>query len=84
MSEQYSTADVGKHKSDADGYWLIVESNVYDVTKFLEEHPGGAKILKRFAGKDATKAFWKYHNEHVLQKYGADLKIGTVAESAKL
>lgn len=52
--------------------------------EFLEEHPGGAKILKRFAGKNATKAFWKYHNEHVLKKYGDKLKIGSVGEAAKL
>jgi hypothetical protein len=32
MSESYSTAEVAKHKSDADGFWLIVENNVYDVT----------------------------------------------------
>ena len=53
-------------------------------TEFLDEHPGGAKILKRFSGKNATKAFWKYHNENVLKKYGGKLKIGSVAESAKL
>ena len=52
--------------------------------EFLDEHPGGAKILKRFAGKNATKSFWKYHNESVLKKYGAKLKIGSVGESAKL
>ncbi|KAJ2970559.1 hypothetical protein NQ176_g8132 [Zarea fungicola] len=34
--------------------------------------------------KDATKAFWKYHGESVLAKYGDRFKIGTVAESAKL
>lgn len=51
---------------------------------FLEEHPGGAKILKRVAGKDATKQFWKYHGKSVLEKYGANLKVGTVAETAKL
>jgi hypothetical protein len=36
------------------------------------------------AGKDASKQFWKYHNDKVLQKYGDKLKIGTVAETAKL
>ena len=51
---------------------------------FLEEHPGGSKILKRMAGKDASKQFWKYHSKNVLDKYGEKLKVGTVAESAKL
>ncbi len=51
---------------------------------FLDEHPGGAKILKRVAGKDASKQFWKYHGKDVLAKYGGKLKVGEVAESAKL
>jgi cytochrome b involved in lipid metabolism len=52
--------------------------------EFADEHPGGAKILKRYAGKNATKPFWKYHNETVLEKYGGKLKIGSVKEEAKL
>ncbi|KAL6415181.1 putative cytochrome b5 [Ilyonectria robusta] len=40
MSEQYTAAEVGKHKSAADGFWLIVESDVYDVTiLFTLHHP---------------------------------------------
>lgn len=35
-------------------------------------------------GKDASKQFWKYHGDGVLKKYGPKLKIGDVAESAKL
>jgi cytochrome-b5 reductase len=30
---------------------------VYDVTKYLEDHPGGAAVLIEVAGTDATQAF---------------------------
>ncbi|EON99307.1 putative cytochrome b5 protein [Phaeoacremonium minimum UCRPA7] len=84
MSESYSTADVAKHKDEANRMWIIVDTGVYDVTDFADEHPGGAKILKRMAGKDASKSFWKYHSQKVLDKYGEKLKVGSVKESAKL
>lgn len=32
MAEKYTTAEVAKHKSEADGFWIIVENEVYDVT----------------------------------------------------
>ncbi|KYK60318.1 cytochrome b5 [Drechmeria coniospora] len=82
--KKFTTADVGQHKDADNGYWLIVENGVYDLTKFMDEHPGGDKVLKRFAGKNATKAFWKYHSESVLERYGAKYKIGEVGEAAKL
>jgi len=33
---------------------------------------------------DASKQFWKYHNEGVLKKYSPKLKIGDLKEDAKL
>ncbi|KAK0101244.1 hypothetical protein ONS95_006423 [Cadophora gregata] len=84
MSKSFSTADVAAHKSPEEGMYIIIDDGVYNVTDFVDEHPGGAKILKRVAGKDATKQFWKYHNESVLKKYSDKLKIGTVGEKAKL
>ncbi|OIW31497.1 cytochrome b5 [Coniochaeta ligniaria NRRL 30616] len=84
MSQSLSAAEVAKHKTEAEGVWLIIDGGVYDVTKFMDDHPGGSKILKRMGGKDASKQFWKYHNDKVLAKYGDKLKIGTVEEKAKL
>lgn len=32
MSSSFSTAEVAKHKDDGNGYWLIIENDVYDIT----------------------------------------------------
>lgn len=42
MSKRYSTADVAAHKT-ADDLYIIVDDDVYDLTKFADEHPGGKK-----------------------------------------
>lgn len=48
-----------------------------------EEHPGGKKILQRVAGKDASKQFWKYHNESILKKYQKQLQVGSLDSKPK-
>uniref|UniRef100_A0AAY4D9F7 Cytochrome b5 n=1 Tax=Denticeps clupeoides TaxID=299321 RepID=A0AAY4D9F7_9TELE len=37
--------------------WIIINHNIYDVTKFLDEHPGGEEVLREQAGGDATESF---------------------------
>ena len=65
MSKVFTEADVAKHTATAsDGQYIIIDGTVYDVTNFIDEHPGGAKILKRVCGKDATKQFWKVRTDH--------------------
>ncbi|TVY29211.1 putative cytochrome b5 [Lachnellula hyalina] len=84
MSKTFSPAEVSTHKDAENGLYIIIDQGVYDVTAFIDEHPGGSKILKRVAGKDASKQFWKYHNEGVLKKYSERLRVGSVGEKAKL
>ncbi|KAI9879266.1 MAG: hypothetical protein M1830_009067 [Pleopsidium flavum] len=77
MSKTFSQSDVSSHNKP-DNLWIIVDEDVYDLSKFQDEHPGGKKILQRVAGKDASKQFWKYHNEGILKKYKGQLQVGSL------
>ncbi|KAL8934408.1 MAG: hypothetical protein Q9211_005237 [Gyalolechia sp. 1 TL-2023] len=77
MSKSFSKDAVAAHKKP-DDLWIIVDEDVYDMTQFQTEHPGGQKILQRVGGKDASKQFWKYHNESILKKFKGRLQVGSL------
>ncbi|GAA0149557.1 oxidoreductase [Lithospermum erythrorhizon] len=52
----YSKEEVSLHNTRTD-CWLIIKDKVYDVTSYVEEHPGGDAIL-RHAGDDTTEGFY--------------------------
>ncbi|KAK3695726.1 hypothetical protein B0T22DRAFT_488985 [Podospora appendiculata] len=56
MEATYSLAEVRQHNK-ADDIWLVLHNKVYDVSTYLEDHPGGSAILRDVAGKDATIEF---------------------------
>jgi cytochrome b involved in lipid metabolism len=45
---QYTRDEVAQHASRKD-CWIIINGKVYDVTLYLEEHPGSPDILLRVA-----------------------------------
>ena len=59
MSESLTTKQVAEHNTVDNGLYIIIDGSVYKMDTFVDEHPGGAKILKRVGGKDASKQFWK-------------------------
>lgn len=40
MSKTFTKEDVAAHGKDAAGLWIVIDEDVYDVTNFLDEHPG--------------------------------------------
>jgi cytochrome b involved in lipid metabolism len=76
-----TAAEVAKHSTKED-CWCIIGDMVYDVTKFLGDHPGGSKAILLYAGKDATEEFDMLHKRSVIQKYG--IKQGVVQNMGKL
>src|SRR5690242_11211963 len=54
-----------------------IDHKVYDLTDFLDAHPGDNVVLTQIADQDATTAFYNLHRHEVLQKY-PELCIGTI------
>jgi len=76
-------SEIVAHNTRERGYWLVVHNLVYDVTHFLDRHPGGPAILRAYAGTDATHGFERAHsqNQLVARAQGASL-IGAVHDPA--
>lgn len=47
-----SYSEVNKHNSPT-SCWVVINGEVYDVTSFLDVHPGGRQAILKVAGKDA-------------------------------
>ncbi|PBK77212.1 cytochrome b2 [Armillaria solidipes] len=63
----FTLQQVAEH-STASSCWVIIKNSVYDVTDFLSEHPGGAQIILKYAGKDATLAYEPIHPPDALER----------------
>ncbi|CAN9124821.1 unnamed protein product [Alternaria alternata] len=67
---------VASHNTPED-LWCIIDHKVYDLSDFVDAHPGGSVVLEQVAGQDATTAFYNLHRQEVLDKY-QELCIGTI------
>jgi cytochrome b involved in lipid metabolism len=71
----YTLADVAKHATP-ESCWLASAGGVYDVTTFIDKHPGGEKILQG-CGKDMTQFFATKHAKQSRDQLPA-FKIGVL------
>uniref|UniRef100_A0AC35UGF7 Sulfite oxidase n=1 Tax=Rhabditophanes sp. KR3021 TaxID=114890 RepID=A0AC35UGF7_9BILA len=78
---KFKLEEVTKHGKDAERIWVTFKYGVYDITDFIENHPGGNKILLG-AGK-SIEPFWAIYAQHksaavleILESH----RIGTIDE----
>eukprot|EP01096_Ripella_sp_DP13-Kostka_P000963 TRINITY_DN11127_c0_g1_i1.p1 TRINITY_DN11127_c0_g1~~TRINITY_DN11127_c0_g1_i1.p1 ORF type:complete len:226 (-),score=63.83 TRINITY_DN11127_c0_g1_i1:126-761(-) len=57
---QVTREELRRHNKE-DDCWMVLGGRVYNVTRYLEYHPGGIPKLMLCAGKDGTKLFNATH-----------------------
>ncbi|CAD8077188.1 unnamed protein product [Paramecium primaurelia] len=70
--KSYTIEEVQQHNTQKDA-WIVLQDNIYDVSYYIEKHPGGREQILRGVGKDATFLFLQHHpwiNFHyILEKF---------------
>ncbi|XP_031266389.1 cytochrome b5 [Pistacia vera] len=73
----FTLSQVSEHNTPKD-CWLIIHGKVYDVTKFLEDHPGGDEVLLSATGKDATDDFEDVGHSSSAKELMAEYYVGEI------
>lgn len=78
-AKSYTAAQVKKHNKATD-CWTIVGRGVYNVTGWINKHPGGAAPIRALCGKNGSASFGGVHGSDPIAKASlAKMKVGTLA-----
>ncbi|KAF2092466.1 cytochrome b5 [Rhizodiscina lignyota] len=76
-AKAYSLSEVSTHKSRTD-VWIAIHGKVYNVSKYLDEHPGGIDAIMEVAGSDATTTFEDVGHSEDAREVMEQYFVGTV------
>uniref|UniRef100_A0A182RW11 Cytochrome b5 heme-binding domain-containing protein n=1 Tax=Anopheles funestus TaxID=62324 RepID=A0A182RW11_ANOFN len=79
---EYTLAEVALRNGKADNpTWIVIRDSVYDVTQYMEDHPGGSELIAEWAGKDGTKDFDDFGHSSDALRLLKTLQIGVLVVS---
>ena len=81
-TKTFSWDDIKSHNSEKD-LWMVIGNNVYDVTSFVDEHPGGVNTLTENGGIDGTSEFDAVGHSASARDSLAKYLVGELSEDAK-
>lgn len=79
----YSLHEIKKN-CENDQTWVVINNSVYNVTDFLNEHPGGEEVLLEQSGKNATEAFEDVGHSTDAREMMKKYKIGELLEADRV
>ncbi|KAI3406567.1 CYB5 [Candida oxycetoniae] len=73
----FDADEISKHTTH-DDCWVVINGRVYNVSSYIDEHPGGEEVLLDVAGSDATEAFDDIGHSDEAHEILAKLFIGNL------
>ena len=74
----YTMEEVARHNSK-ESCWTAIRGEVYDLTNWIDKHPGGADKILKICGKDGTDLFVKQHGgKEKPEKVLGNFRIGAL------
>ncbi|PHT33670.1 Cytochrome b5 isoform A [Capsicum baccatum] len=56
LTKLFTMEEAAQHNTK-DDCWVVIDGKVYDVSSYLDEHPGGDDVVLAVTGQDATDEF---------------------------
>lgn len=72
-----------KEHDQKNDVWMSIQGKVYNVTKYLEDHPGGEEVLLDRAGQDATDDFEDVGHSNDARKTLEKFEVGELPPSER-
>jgi sulfite oxidase len=80
---KYSYEEIEKHTNEKMGIWTTYKNNIYDITDFVDIHPGGKDKILLAAG-NSVEPYWEKYTQHlkpeVLDTILIPMKIGEIED----
>ncbi|KAJ5500702.1 Cytochrome b5 [Penicillium expansum] len=77
---EYTLKDVAAHNTKGDT-WMVIHGQVFELTKYLQDHPGGADALIEVAGTDATAAYEDIGHSEDAREIMQPFLVGTLKDA---
>ncbi|CAB3227431.1 unnamed protein product [Arctia plantaginis] len=82
-TKRFTREQVSKYNNKTESVFII-DNVVYDVSKFLDEHPGGHEVLMNQVGKDASEDFEDVGHSIDAKELMKKYVIGEVVEEERI
>lgn len=80
---EYTRAQV-QSQSSTELALVILHNVVYDLTPFIDLHPGGASVLNAYIGRDATGAFEAIGHSTQAREWAEKYRVGEIVASERI